>query len=286
VVTIPRHEIDTAWAQQIAVEFADGMARYFGRLEKNPKTVGRLFKSALTQACCRTADDPTANSVDTWNVVALAMQASSAMFAAANQPEGTEFVEARIRDEVYRIPAQRTYDVNPFDWLRAMWLGMICRERPRIDELATVSVEVLTHESVPYDQFMFDWVRALQVYWRQEDGLIDMLLRAMQGTDPAALQHIDEEFVLHLHYPPMELFYLLTQREDAKFNESLAKALELHKRYWSATEERRKEEYGFVAWGPLAIACLALDAGVTIEVESEYLPANLLNGTWVGERTV
>ncbi|MEU6294433.1 Imm49 family immunity protein [Streptomyces erythrochromogenes] len=40
---------------------------------------------------------------------------------------------------------------------------------------------------------------------------------------------------------------------------------------------------GLVALGPLAIACMARDAGMPIEVESEYLPQELLEFGWVGE---
>ncbi|MFB7596059.1 Imm49 family immunity protein [Streptomyces sp. NPDC056160] len=34
---------------------------------------------------------------------------------------------------------------------------------------------------------------------------------------------------------------------------------------------------------PLAIACIAHDAGMPIEVESEYLPIALLGRNWCGE---
>lgn len=37
------------------------------------------------------------------------------------------------------------------------------------------------------------------------------------------------------------------------------------------------------ALGPLAIACMARDAGMPIEVQSEYLPKELLEFGWVGE---
>jgi hypothetical protein len=40
------------------------------------------------------------------------------------------------------------------------------------------------------------------------------------------------------------------------------------------------------AWAslaPLAIACIAHDAGIPIEVESEYLPATLLGRNWCGQ---
>ncbi|WP_420823792.1 Imm49 family immunity protein [Streptomyces torulosus] len=38
-----------------------------------------------------------------------------------------------------------------------------------------------------------------------------------------------------------------------------------------------------MALGPLALACLAYDGGMAVEVESEYLPAHLLRRDWLGE---
>ncbi|MFF8787787.1 Imm49 family immunity protein [Streptomyces sp. NPDC015125] len=40
---------------------------------------------------------------------------------------------------------------------------------------------------------------------------------------------------------------------------------------------------GLVALAPLAMACIAHDAGIPIEVESEYLPAVLIKCNWCGE---
>ncbi|MEU3510314.1 Imm49 family immunity protein [Streptomyces longwoodensis] len=40
---------------------------------------------------------------------------------------------------------------------------------------------------------------------------------------------------------------------------------------------------GAVALGPLALACLAHDGGIPIDVESDYLPKHLLQRGWLGE---
>ncbi|MET7633556.1 MULTISPECIES: Imm49 family immunity protein [unclassified Streptomyces] len=40
---------------------------------------------------------------------------------------------------------------------------------------------------------------------------------------------------------------------------------------------------GLVALEPLAMACLANDAGFPIEIESDYLPKALVERAWVGK---
>jgi len=84
-------------------------------------------------------------------------------------------------------------------------------------------------------------------------------------------------------YPPLNLFLQFLKRDQDQFNAALVQALQLHKEYWTADEDGRLSTDGDVALGPLAIACLAYDVGMTIEVESEYLPKHLLQRSWLGE---
>lgn len=286
MVTIARHEIDVAKAEAQAKYYADPLDDRLIGIDRNPHVVfSFMHRDSMKEAACRTAGDPLAASVETWGAVALSMQAGGAIFTLTGQTEGE--VAFRIEDRDITIPATGPKSsANAGEWNTAMSLAMICRERPRIDLLAGFPIDVLRTSGGQADEFQYDWIKTLQAYWRSEEGLVDVLLRAMQGADPEADTIAGPEMVAHLFYPPMELFYLLTQREDARFNESLAKALELHKQYWTATSERTSDSDGFVAWRVLAIACLAKDAGVDITVESDYLPKNLVDGTWVGEKTL
>ncbi|MGO4648188.1 immunity 49 family protein [Nocardia sp. 2YAB30] len=96
----------------------------------------------------------------------------------------------------------------------------------------------------------------------------------MAGTGPA-----DSESA-YAHVLP------LTQRDEALFNDSLAVASDLHRSFWTRDDERNNDPRGFIALGPLAIACWARDTGISVEVESEYLPEHFLQGTWVGENPI
>ncbi|MFD4032139.1 immunity 49 family protein [Streptomyces sp. NPDC058637] len=64
---------------------------------------------------------------------------------------------------------------------------------------------------------------------------------------------------------------------------ALVEALEPHKAYWTADDDRENDIEGLWAIGPLAIACLAYDGGFPSGVESDYLPVQLLNRSWLGE---
>lgn len=93
----------------------------------------------------------------------------------------------------------------------------------------------------------------------------------------------EKDLIDKILYQPVNLFHLFVRKDREGFNQALVEALELHKSYWTATPEREASVEGCLALGPLAMTCLALDAGFPIEVESDYLPTYLLNRAWVGE---
>ncbi|MEV6715668.1 immunity 49 family protein [Lentzea sp. NPDC051208] len=279
---VARHDVDRQWADQQAAGLAKKTPVFIALVAKNPRALNSVTNRTLMETQYRTAADPAATLLPVWESVVLAMQASSAVFV-TGLAGGAE-ARFRLRDENWCIPGTGpTIDTDAGNWLRALWPAMICREKRRVDVLASVPEELLRGSGAGFDDYIYDWVKALRIYWRGEDGLVDALLAAMRGTEPGALRVAAPELVLELLYPPIELFYHFTQRDEAKFNDSLVRALELHRRFWTKDEDRRSDPNGFVSFPLLAIAALAEDAGLTIDVESEYLPTTLLHGDRVGE---
>ncbi|EPH40644.1 hypothetical protein STRAU_6341 [Streptomyces aurantiacus JA 4570] len=169
------------------------------------------------------------------------------------------------------------------NWVTAFWLAVSCREQGRMTELANVPVELLRESDAVYDEYIYSWVDALQTYWMERPGLGEKLIAAFNGTDPETLRVADRELMLKILYPPLNLFLQFVKRDQENFNAALVEALTLHKEYWTQTEDRRLSTDGAVAIGPLAVACLAHDAGMAVEVESDYLPKHLLQRSWLGE---
>ncbi|MCF1596041.1 immunity 49 family protein [Streptomyces muensis] len=248
----------------------------------HPHTFNLALNSALRNAKAHCASDSDAAVIETWEAWVAAMQIGSALFRSATSPDPT--VDCLISGKVRTIPSTGPAShANAGNWLTAFYLALVCREQRRLTELSDVPISLLRESGAVYDEYIYDWVDALQTYWKQGPSLGVKLVAAIKGTDPEVLRVADRSLMLRVLYPPLNLFYRLVRGDSERFNIELVKALEWHKEYWTAEGSRAAQVNGLVALGPLAMACLAHDGGVAIEVESGYIPKYLLERGRVGD---
>lgn len=288
VTRIPRHESPPSMAADIDVaagvaSLASGVDSIFERIERSDMARRHALDATLTFAKARCEVDPGAEEFETWEAWVTAMQLGHARFALAAVPEGTTLT-CRIREKEWNLPTTGPQPyVNAHHWVNAFYLALICRENERLGELARVPVSLLRESGATFDEYIYSWVETLQRFWLGQDGVGDHLVAAVDGTGPDSARWADQDYMSSILYPPIILFYRYLREDHEQFNEALVDALRWHKEYWSASDDRAINSDGLVAFGPLAIACLAHDKGFPIEVESEYLPKALLTFAWRGE---
>ncbi|MBC2864068.1 immunity 49 family protein [Streptomyces mexicanus] len=281
-ITVSRHDFPAGDTEGRASRLDKSVRRRIDTLERLPENLNLAFGTSLLAAKTHCGSDARAALLPTWEAWVTAMQVGSALFASATSKG--DAVECRILHRVRVLPA---VGVQPYtdagNWLNAFWLAIICRERGRLTQLANVPVSLLRESGAIYDEYVYPWVETLQKWWREGGELGDLLLAAVQGTDPDLLHVAEKDLVPKIEYPAMNLFVHYITEDPDRFNEALTDALNWHKSYWTEDEERQSNSSGLVALAPLALTCLAHDAGFPIDVESEYLPKHLLEGGWVGE---
>ncbi|MEU5715720.1 immunity 49 family protein [Streptomyces sp. NPDC020403] len=267
-----RAEAGIAVLQASAQKLIDG-------LETDSTDLGRAQRTTLTLAQSHCLLDPRASIFPTWDAWVTAMQVSSAVFAAATTP--LEHVQCRIahEDRTLQATGPQSY-VTPGAWITAFYLAVVCREKARITALCHVPLALLRENGSNFDAYHYNWISTLQAYWLGSPDLGEKLVAAVDGTDPETAS--DPETAGKLMYPPMEMFHRFLRKDHAGFTQALTTALQWHKDYWTE-ESRMYQAPGLVALAPLAMACIAHDANIPIEVESEYLPATLLGRNWCGE---
>lgn len=281
-VTVTRHGSPGPDDEGYVQTLAEGLAQTISILERSP----RMFDSALSEAMIHLsaclAVNPNASALRTWEATVTAMQVNTAAFAAAGISEGT--VECRIDDRVRSIPATGPqYYTDAGNWLTAFWLSVVCREQARMTRLCEVPLDLLRASGAEYDEYIYHWIDSIQAYWLERPGLGEKLIAAIETSSPDIARIASRDLLDKILYQPINLFQYFLRKDRDGFNRALLEALELHKAFWTTTEEREKSVEGYLTLGVLAITCLAYDAGFPIDVESDYIPGELLNRAWLGE---
>jgi hypothetical protein len=251
-------------------------------LGQSPAIFGLAMDEALTLVQARAVLDPDAAELETWESVVSAMQVGTAAFAAARATQGV--IECRIMDEIRTVQTTGPqFYANAGNWLTTIWFVIVCRDQERMNAMCNIPIDLLRASGAHGDEYVYRWVDTLQTYWHERPGLLEKLQSAIEASYPEIATIAPRDLLQNVLYQPINLFSYFLRKDHEGFNRALTEALELHKAYWTASEERSRDLNGAIALGPLAIACLAYDAGFPIDVESEYLPKALLERVWVGE---
>ncbi|WP_460065897.1 immunity 49 family protein [Streptomyces sp. YKOK-I1] len=284
VIRIPRHKFpvdNVAKAMAPIVQITD---EALSELETSEFDRFDALENSLTVAKWMCVTDPAAEEFSTWEAWVTAMQVGSGLFISGAAGEGPVPCRVGSRGEIKHLPATGPQEyLHAGNWLTAYYLAVICRENERLDKLARVPVSFLRASGAEFDEYIYAWVETLQNAWFGRPETWNTLVTAIDATDPAAPHIASAELMLKILYPPLEIFHRYQRQESEPFNTALAEGLTWHSEYWTDNEARSKSGEGLVALGPLAIACMAFDADIAVEVESEYLPKHLLERTWVGE---
>ncbi|MEU0129180.1 immunity 49 family protein [Streptomyces sp. NPDC006289] len=282
-VTVVRHGTpgpdDEGYARKVVQETIEEIEA----LEEEPHMIDALWNAVRTCVQARSTVDPKGSGIDSWEAVVNTMQVGSAVFQAARTADGT--VECRIHHAMRRLPATgpRSF-ANAPEWIDAFWYAIICRDQKRMTELCEVPLDVLRASDAEHDEYLYHWVATLQAYWlREQPKMVEELTAAFRSSHPDSVEVAPRDWLQNISYPPINLFYRFVKHDHDGFNSALVEALELHKAYWTADEDRENDIEGLWAIGPLAVACLAYDGDFPIEVDSDYLPIHLLNRSWLGE---
>ncbi|MEU8590167.1 immunity 49 family protein [Streptomyces sp. NPDC048664] len=284
VTRIARHDFRTDNADELMAPVIRGSKDVLDHVETSDGDRYDALPITLALARWRCLTNPTAGEFPTWESWVTAMQVGCGLFTAATAAEGPVACRVGSMDEVKNLPATGPQDyLHAGNWLTSFYLAVICRENDRARQLAQVPVSFLRASGAEFDEYIYAWVETLQNFWFGRPETWDTLVTAIDGTAPEAAEIASTELMLKILYPPIELFHRYLRRETDQFNAALVDALTWHREYWTANEARSLSAEGLVALGPLAMACLAFDAEMHVDVESDYLPKHLLKRTWVGE---
>ncbi|MFI6530443.1 immunity 49 family protein [Streptomyces uncialis] len=282
-MTVVRHRSAEPSSAKFAESLYQGSIEDIESLEEAPDMMDFYWSSAESAVLGRSLVDPRAEVLESWYAVVNAMQMGSAAFRRAAVTEGA--VDCLINHKVRSLSATGPLAyLNASTWLTAFFFAIVCRNQKRMTELAELPLDVLRASGAVHDEYLLHWVSALQAYWlRDQARMVDELSATFEKSHPNVIRVAGREWVQRISYPPVNLFYRFVNRDHAGFHEALVEALELHKAYWTADEDREQDLKGVFSLGILAMTCLAYDGDFPIDVESDYLPHHLIARSWLGE---
>ena len=167
-------------------------------------------------------------------------------------------------------------------WMQAFRLAVLGRESESIEALCHISTDLLRRSTTRGPEFHNLFVDAVKAFWTGAKDAAGLLSATLAASDPKRADVTVPEFDAHHWIPEIKLIESLLNR-TSRFDEALTEAVLLHQKYYSSTERRGRESYGFLAAGPLTWAAVAHDRGVSFDLESDYLPRSLVQGRYSKE---
>ncbi|MED5816356.1 immunity 49 family protein [Mycolicibacterium sp. 050232] len=278
-----RHELGTPLAEigRLATDAEQAVRSLYDLITSSPGNVlSRVAIGAETSARFQFGLDPSGATLETRLAARRAAQLIHASFQLAALPPGESLVIEVDSGGLETCGTGPEPDgVNVRTWLTAYWWARATRNATMLDTLAGFDADTLT-PGTRFDRATLGLVEILQARDRGDDSWARKISETVPFVDQPTTSSREEALFLQL-----DLFGVLASIGDQDtFTDQLEIALNSHRTYWSKNEERREHPQGFASLPLLGLASMAADEGMRIEVESDYLPRELItNWPWMFE---
>ena len=172
-------------------------------------------------------------------------------------------------------------------------LARIARDKQKEKIIASVPLELLSlNKNLNFNQSYINHLTKLEIEFSISGNFNDIIYTQLldiyeNNTEfiQAKVDSIKNHTLFYIH-PYVKAFKSLSDNNEAEFNQKLIKALEAHKAVWSQKKALNRggtplcrENEGFLSWGCTALAAIAYDKGWKLEVESDYMPPFMVDGS-------
>jgi hypothetical protein len=257
---------------------AEDLEHSLSKVTKKPNNLKSLLADAVDYAGYLSVLKP--DSIELKRALTIAANTAMSIFDLADLSNTIEYDLYVGEGQAFSFPQTGpTSYSNCWTWETGYYLGLACREKHVLDSLVSKPTDIARQSSLISNEYRYLMLDALKSLYKPETPITEVsekLTAALRATDPDIVMEMTIDATLNIAVPEMEMIFCLLEGDSEAFNVSLAKALELHKKHWSSTEQMSGDPRGFIAIAPLGIACYAYDAGFPIEVESEYIPKYIL----------
>ncbi len=272
-MVLERHKLDPTRLQRPYRDACRRLPDFLHAAQENLKNLDLLISIATDVAAYGSVVDPQSENVRA--AIKLLAQAHAALFAVARS--AGEAIAVPLAGHLVRTsPTATLRGCDPGTWIEGYFLSALCRDVDSMQSLCQTPSPVLRQSSFQCPEYLYLLADSLRAFTETDPHTPDLLVSALEATNPDRPDIPDPDWVLCIDVPILELFFQLVTRKQ-QFASTWAKALELHKEYWGK-KSRRYEPAGLLAIKLLGIGSLAYDRGLEVSVDSDYAPRWLITG--------
>lgn len=201
-----------------------------------------------------------------------------------------EIKEAQIDESgVFSIKVEETN--QHINILRALFMATIARdeEKQKIIADSPLYLWEMKEENLDNGNFVTCFLLLMKEYYSNKTFNEELFEKSQQyvilnkseiGPD------IKKKFWIYYMNKFLIAFKSIADNNEAEFNQNLIKAIQAYKEVWSQKKALNRggtplcrENEGFLSWGCTALAAMAHDKGWKLEVESDYMPSFMVDGS-------
>src|SRR5215813_4966516 len=193
-----------------------------------------------------------------------------ANFAFAMNPGKTITVD--LGDESFEITGEPTTAYVDVDtWLYAYSGAVIAGDNAGIKTLCAVPESLHMEANLKPGPFDLAFVRAIKGLYDPDANIGQLLVDAMETSDPDKLDKDRREYATHILYPQVPVYRCILSSDKAEFNEKLEQAVLEHKKFWGK-KDRQHNKRGWISLPLTAAFATAFDnKGFVMTFETDYI---------------
>jgi hypothetical protein len=162
------------------------------------------------------------------------------------------------------------------DWLAGLSLALVARDHAATTTLAARgSIDACAQPAETIDSFWHPYCSALAAAVVEPDEAVRWIELAIAGLEQ--VQITDATRAELVHYPLLPVMAGLAERNEAAFNAALIDALQRLRTYYEQTDQSR-DWNGLFSLPLNGLCAAASDAGLAVDVMSDYLVKELVSG--------
>jgi hypothetical protein len=182
-------------------------------------------------------------------------------------------VEISVAGTAVAVERKDQPEVRPVHvWARGWCAAVVSRDQALLDALRVVPDDVHRHAQVQIDEYQYALKDALVSVAVDPTRCLAAVGKARELWNKRS---VAAKLAANIDGAMIDAIEALANARPDAFNDALWKAVTAHAKFWGKGDNYSSPE-GWVAVPHLALACLAHDRDIPVEVESDYLPRSLI----------